>query len=252
MLQVSNVQMSFGDNRVLRGVSFDLQSGEFVGMIGPSGGGKSVLLKLLSRVMPADGGEITFQGQPIAKSAARIGFLFQEGALFDSMSVLENVAFPLSVGAGALPFAERSERAYEMLTQVGLGEARHKYPGQLSGGMRRRVGIARALVGEPNLLLLDDPTGGLDPVAASIIVELIQRLHQQYRPTVLLVSHDLRRLLPNVDRVLGLFHGEIELDCTPRELLSQASPEVLDFVRTRFDFNIFTSARNTPTNDARP
>ena len=236
MLRVTEIFKSFGEHPILNGVSFELVKGSITGLVGPSGGGKSVLLKILGAVLPPDAGRVEFLGVGKA-SAARTGFLFQEGALFDSMTVLENVAFPLA--ALGEDFESRSEKAYRILSEVGLGEAFAKYPGQLSGGMRRRVGLARALVANPEIVLLDDPTGGLDPVAASIIMNLIKRLHELYRPTVVLVSHDLRRLLPNVQRVLCLFDGAIVTDCEPENLIRLAPEQVVSFLRTRFDFSTF-------------
>lgn len=244
---LKGVGRAFGSNTVLRDVSFHLQPGEFVGLVGPSGGGKSVLLKILGKVTPPSWGVIEYRGDGEADSDLSVGFLFQEGALFDSMSVIDNVAFPLTHG-GATRDGNSSarcsritayERAFEILREVGLAKAYQKLPGQLSGGMRRRVGIARALVNRPDLVLLDDPTGGLDPVAARVIIDLIQELHQHYRPTVVLVSHDIRRLLPSVERVLGLFDGRIRCDVAPQALRAEAPTDVVAFLATRFDFDEF-------------
>jgi len=243
MIRVENLKKAFGTNLVLDSVSFDIEPGQIVGLVGPSGGGKSVLIKIIAGVLEPDAGEVVSKDGELFLT----GFLFQEGALFDSMSVLENVAFPLS-----LERAKKSENtdfstnltdkaaldiAYDMLGEVGLSHAYAKYPGQLSGGMRRRVALARALVAKPELLLLDDPTGGLDPVAASVIIELIKKFHSSYSPTVLIVSHDLRRLLPNVERVLGLFDGKIQCDEVPANLANKVSPEILHFLETRFNFS---------------
>ena len=240
MLTVENVSKSFGRTSVIRNVSFTLTPGEIIGLVGPSGAGKSVLLKLIGKVIEPDFGTITHTPQNQDFVQQSVGFLFQEGALFDSLSVIDNVAFPLHSCAtkhGKMSYAEVMERAYAILSEVGLSEAYQKMPGQLSGGMRRRVGIARALVSHPDLVLLDDPTGGLDPVAASVIMNLIRSLHETYKPTVLLVSHDLRRLLPNVDRVLALFDGGIVCDESPEELPTRCSSRVLKFLSTRYDFS---------------
>lgn len=240
MIEVRSIQKSFGKLPVLRGVSFTLNDGELVGLVGPSGAGKSVLLKLLGNVLEPDAGSIEYRTPNGDGSTHRVGFLFQEGALFDSMTVLENVAFPLfstETAHGEMSYSEVMERAHAMLCEVGLGAAYKKLPGQLSGGMRRRVGIARALVSHPDLVLLDDPTGGLDPVAARVTMNLILSLHAQYRPTVVLVSHDIRRLLPSVERVLALFEGKLQCD-EPSGLLVERAPErVLHFLSTRYDFN---------------
>lgn len=263
MLVVKSLQKSFGEHAVLRGVSFALEKGELVGLVGPSGGGKSVLLKILGGVLAPDGGQIRFEpnGELLDdKLATRgevrdgvepgdfsVGFLFQEGALFDSMTVLENVLFPLQIEpdnrgvtkSGRVPDGVAREMAYDILEEVGLGAHVGKLPGQLSGGMRRRAALARALVNRPDLVLLDDPTGGLDPVAASVIVNLIKRLHTLYQPTMILVSHDIRRLLPSVTRVLALFEGAIVTDAAPHDLTQVGSEKVLRFLSTRFDFSAF-------------
>lgn len=247
MIEVDGVWKYFGDRAVLRDITFGLEEGELVGLVGPSGGGKSVLLKILGQVIQSERGEIHCRKNQEDVSI-HVGFSFQEGALFDSMTVLENVAFPLRnqrdtafLGASE-DFAEccaRDEaltRAYEILKEVGLEDAWHKMPGQISGGMRRRVGIARALVSRPQLVLLDDPTGGLDPVAASVIMELIRELHAHYAPTVILASHDIRRLLPAVSRVISLFDGKIIGDDRTDQLKERASARVMEFLKTRYDF----------------
>ena len=233
MIEVQDIRVSFGPVSVLKGVSIALEEGQVVGLVGPSGSGKSVLLKVLGNVIQPDSGRIVSS----AGERPTVGFLFQEGALFDSMSVIENVAFPLLTNdESEISREECFNRAYESLSRVGLKAAIHKHPGQLSGGMRRRVGIARALVAKPEVVLLDDPTGGLDPVAASVIIQLILSLHKEYSPTVVLVSHDIRRLLPSVERVIALFEGEIVSDTAPGDLLELAPERVVAFLRTRFDF----------------
>ena len=240
MWSIKGVSKSFGDHQVLHDLDVEIPNGEIVGLVGPSGGGKSVLLKILGGVLSPDQGSIGANG----RIDYRVGFLFQESALFDSMSVLENVAFPLldcDHFNGAHKKHTRTEaydRAYATLVKVGLGQAYKKFPGQLSGGMRRRAGIARAIVNEPELLLLDDPTGGLDPVAASVIIDLIKKtVYKLADTTVVLVSHDIRRLLPNVHRVLGLFDGTIRCNCLPQELLTKAPEDIVRFLATRYDFS---------------
>jgi phospholipid/cholesterol/gamma-HCH transport system ATP-binding protein len=235
LLLVKNIQRAFGTHRVLCGVSFELQSGELCGLIGPSGGGKSVLLKIIAGVTGADYGEVSHAPQ------AKISLMFQEGALFDSLSVFDNVAFPLVQGkvpAANLSAAVRErvrEQVSDILAHVGLSKASAKMPGQLSGGMRRRVALARALVNRPELLLLDDPTSGLDPVASSIIMKLIKDLHEEYRPTCLMVSQDLRRLLPIVHRILGLFEGKIVFNGDLAALAGQSDAALRHFVACRYE-----------------
>lgn len=244
MISVNDIAVAFGANQVLRGVNFKLAAGELVGLVGPSGGGKSVLLKILGDVLQADHGSVvTSVDAGETPQAPGVGFLFQEGALFDSMSVLDNVAYPLiSADRRSADHCSREtaySRAFDILAEVGLAKAAAKFPGQLSGGMRRRVALARALVARPGLVLLDDPTGGLDPVAATVIIELIKSLHEHYQPTVVIVSHDIRRLLPNVSRVLALFDGRIVCDQSPHKLSTAAPADVLHFLATRFDFPAF-------------
>ena len=236
-VQVNNLHRSFGSNHVLRGLSFELVAGDLVGLIGPSGGGKSVLLKALAGIETIDGGTVT-GAQPNS-----VSLMFQEGALFDSLNALDNVAFPLVQGrvpvVDLLPEErERTiETAYAVLCRVGLSAAHHKMPGQLSGGMRRRLSLARALVTRPQLLLLDDPTAGLDPVSAHVIMDLIAALHAEYLPTTIIVSHDLRRLLPMVKRTMALFDGQIVFDGALSQLRGASRPEVQRFVACRYDLD---------------
>lgn len=167
--------------------------------------------------------------------------MFQEGALFDSLTVLDNVAFPLVDGFVPVSSLARSQRqsvtekVEQILLRVGLEHAAHKMPAQLSGGMRRRVSLARALVDCPKLVLLDDPTCGLDPVASSVIMELIVQLHEELGATMLLVSHDLRRLLPIVSQLLVLQDGTIQFNGPPSELVEKASEPIKRFIACRYD-----------------
>lgn len=238
MLRVNDIYRSFGDRPVLQGVTFALKPASVNGLIGPSGGGKSVLLKIIAHTCKCEYGSVVFDK---GCSLADVGLMFQEGALFDSMSVYDNIAFPLvggKVPTNSLRKELREsvcEKVSEILARVGLTKAAYKMPGQLSGGMRRRVSLARALVGRPRILLLDDPTSGLDPVASSVIMDLIIELHREYQPTTVLVSHDLRRLLPCVERILGLFDGTIAFDGTMTELATAAPAFVRSFVSCRFE-----------------
>lgn len=238
MLTVSDIHHSFGSRQVLEGVSFELPDTALTGLIGPSGGGKSVLLKIIGKVLQADRGCVAHEGV----CSESLSLMFQEGALFDSLSVFDNVAFPLVAGrvpTYTLSKARQEEvraAVSEVLSHVGLSKAAHKVPAQLSGGMRRRVALARALVARPKLLLLDDPTAGLDPVASSVIMDLIVDLYQEYKPTTIIVSHDLRRLLPIVDRVLALFDGRICFDGSVSELEAFRHSLIHRFVTSRYDF----------------
>lgn len=241
MLKANSLYKSFGNNSVLEGLSFEIADGSIAGLIGPSGGGKSVLMKILSGIYEIDSGEVS-------NSYRSTSLMFQEGALFDSMTVFDNVAFPLVNGKVPVSSLDRktreevTEKVGYILTRVGLDHAATKMPGQLSGGMRRRASLARALVNKPELVLLDDPTSGLDPVASSVIMQLIVELHDEYNPTMLLISHDLRRLLRVVDPIYCLFNGEIVFTGNLAELEKLDNKEVLDFVTCRFDFNEIQAA----------
>jgi phospholipid/cholesterol/gamma-HCH transport system ATP-binding protein len=241
VLRIKGLSRAFGEKRVLCGVDLDVPTSQLVGVIGPSGGGKSTLLKILASTCRADSGSVLFSSEA---SAHDIALMFQEGALFDSLSVYDNVAFPLVRGrvpTTLLPKSERAsvcEKVSEILARVGLTKAANKMPAQLSGGMRRRVSLARALVCRPAYLLLDDPTSGLDPVASSVIMDLIVELHSEYRPTTLIVSHDLRRLLPVVEQVVALFHGAVAFQGTLSELRANPDPQIRGFVSCRFDMEV--------------
>ncbi|MDD2942441.1 MAG: ATP-binding cassette domain-containing protein [bacterium] len=245
VIVAENISMSFNGRPALNGVSLVLKPEEVIGLIGPSGGGKSILLKILGGVIAPQSGSLGYfvENKPRSYHDMSVGFLFQEGALFDSKSVIENVAFPMLEAAsgnfGLVSEVSREDaysRALLMLDEVGLRAAAEKHPGQLSGGMRRRVALARALVANPDLLLLDEPTGGLDPVASSVILELIAELHRLHKPTIVIVSHDLRRLIPRVERVIGLFDGEVVCDTEPSSMLDVCSGRVLSFVSSRYEF----------------
>ncbi len=242
MLRVEEIYKSFGLVQVLCGVSFELSPGSISGLIGPSGAGKSVLLKIIGGVSQPDRGRVILGADvDTAGESSEIGLMFQEGALFDSLNVVDNVAFPLVRGRVPISLLPRAlkievyERVCEILERVGLYPARDKMPGQLSGGMRRRVALARALVAKPSLVLLDDPTCGLDPVASSVIMNLILELHREYNPTMLIVSHDLRRLLPVVENIFVLERGTMRFSGSLSQLARISDIFLRSFVQSRFD-----------------
>lgn len=249
MLKVTSISRAFGEKEVLCDVSFSLKPASINGLIGPSGGGKSILFKIIANTCRADRGWVTF---PQDATHRDVGLMFQEGALFDSLSVYDNVAFPLvggKVPTTGLPRELRQEvceKVSYILARVGLTSAAYKMPGQLSGGMRRRVSLARSLVARPKILLLDDPTSGLDPVVSSVIMDLIVELHHEYKPTTFLVSHDLRRLLPVVERILGLFDGTIVFDGTLADLANSAPAFVRSFVSCRFELPASNATVDSP------
>lgn len=239
---VKKIELSFGEKRVLNGIDLVVNKSEKLGIVGPSNSGKSSFLKILAGIYEQSSGVLQFGNQ---EERPRTGFLFQEGGLFDGLTVLENVMFPLIEGKSGVATSsdadigtgEAEERSVEVLKRVGLSEAVYKLPSQLSGGMRKRVGIARALVSKPELLLLDDPTGGLDPVTATSIMQLISELEGDSHCTSITVSHDIRRLVPHVDRLVMFSGGGIEGDCLSKDLNSSTPRIMKEFLQTRYSFS---------------
>jgi phospholipid/cholesterol/gamma-HCH transport system ATP-binding protein len=244
MIRVENLCKSFGRQEVLRGVSFEVQSGEFVALIGGSGGGKSVLLKLLVRLLEPDHGRIWVAGKDTAALShrelealrSRIGFVFQGGALFDSMTVYDNVAFPLREKTR---LGEKDIRSKVMteLELVGLRDAEFKFPAQLSGGMMKRVALARALVRDPEIVLFDEPTTGLDPVVSRAILDLFGSVHRRLQLTGILVSHEIPRIFEIVQKVAMLHEGRIIAVEAPDRLWASPDPVVQQFVDEKFPAN---------------
>lgn len=246
IVSLRNLGVRFNGHDVLERVSLTIRKGEFVGLIGPSGVGKSTLLKAIASIVPVTSGELRLSND------LKLSLMFQEGALFDSFSVFDNVCFPLvrgKVPASLLRGEIRDEvsgHVTRILDRVGLVWAANKMPNELSGGMRRRVSLARALVTSPHLALLDDPTSGLDPVASSIIMDLILELQQEFGSTIVVASHDLRRLLPRSTRLVCLWSGEVAFDGTVDNLFNaegftdqeRGAPDlkVQHFVQCRYEW----------------
>lgn len=238
-LSISQIKKSFGQKPVLTGATLEVEGPSIIGLIGPSGGGKSILLKIIGSVVRADSGVVKISDG----KACSVSLMFQEGALFDSLNVFDNIAFPLvngKVPAVNLPSHIRDEvkdKVSEILSRVGLLKAASKMPAQLSGGMRRRVSLARALVTRPKLVLLDDPTCGLDPVASNVIMNLIVELHKEYLPTTIMVSQDLRRLFPVVEKIFALFDGKITFNGTLDQLKNSDDTRLRTFASCRYDLD---------------
>lgn len=239
-IRVTDLYKQIGEQRVLRGVTLVIPRGSGVAIIGGSGTGKSVLLKLLMGLIPATGGSIVVDGTEITGLSERqlgphrrkIGLLFQDGALFDSLSVEENVAFPL-VEAGWKDKKKIAEKVLETLESVDLGEALHKLPSDLSGGMRKRAALARAIVTGPQGVLYDEPTSGLDPVVADSIDHLIRRTQRLRGITSVVVTHDMKSLPVVSDRVIFLREGVVYFSGTPAALMESADPVIRQFVEGR-------------------
>ena len=242
MIQVRQLCKSFGTQAVLKGVSLQIEKGERVVIIGRSGGGKSVLLKLMIGLMQPDSGEVMIDGQNIVPMSERqllevrhrFGMLFQASALFDSMSVADNVAFALRRERKWTP-REIERKVNEALAVVDLEGTQHKKPAALSGGMRKRVGLARAIVYEPEILLYDEPTTGLDPIAADSIDQLIVRISERLSVTSIAVTHDMRSAGRIGKRIVLLHDGRIHAAGTPDEIFKSADPVVNRFVNGTSD-----------------
>src|SRR5437868_12547813 len=213
---VKDLRKTFGDQKVLNGISLRVACGETVAVLGRSGTGKSVLLKLIVGLQAPDGGSIHVHGQEITRLEVnrlnevrkKIGFLFQEAALYDSLCVQDNVAFPLERHT-KMSAAERKQKARDLLANVGMDKDLEKLPSELSGGMQKRVGLARALALDPDVLLFDEPTAGLDPITAAEIGKLIVQLKEQRKMTAVVVTHDLRGAKTFADRLVLLHEGRV-------------------------------------------
>jgi phospholipid/cholesterol/gamma-HCH transport system ATP-binding protein len=244
-IEVRGLVKTIGWQRILRGLDMTVRKGETLVLIGPSGEGKSVLLKHLIGLMQPDAGQILVQGQDItvlrerelAKVRTKMGFLFQNAALFDSMTVAENVAFPLKE-AGIRDRDERRERVREALELVELDEHMDKMPISLSGGMRKRAGIARALVAKPSCILYDEPTAGLDPVVTDIIDHMILRMKQHLGITSIVVTHDMKSVFKIADRVAMLKQGVMRFCGTAEQLRNSPEQDLQDFIEGRSGFTV--------------
>src|SRR3954468_17513427 len=240
MISVRALVKRIGEQEILRGVDLEVGRGETLAIIGRSGGGKSVLLKHLIGLMQPDAGEIQIEGQDIigvkerARRAIRqkIGILFQGAALFDSMTVAENVAFPLRE-AGERNAKTIGDSVREMLDVVELEGQEDKMPVNLSGGMKKRVGLARAIIRRPKCVLYDEPTSGLDPVVSDSINKLIRRLQQRFGMTSIVVTHDMKSAFDVGNHIAYLHDGRIYFYGTPNELQATTDPILQDFMHGR-------------------
>ena len=223
IIEIKNLNKSFGkDNHVLKGLSFFVKKGENLVVLGKSGSGKSIAIKCLVGLMQADNGTINVFGKDITKLdetglneiRLRIGFLFQNGALYDSMSVRENLSFPLMRHSASLNLIEVDKAVIDILTSVGLKDAIDKMPSELSGGMKKRVGLARTLILKPEILLYDEPTTGLDTITSREISELILSIQQKYKTTSIIITHDMACAKQTADRIVILKDGIVNAEGT--------------------------------------
>ncbi len=238
VLEAVGLQRSFGTQQVLRGVDLEIEAGVVTVIIGGSGSGKSVLIKHLIGLMRPDAGEVRFHGRSLAEMGgqelirfrSRIGMLFQNGALFDSMSVYENVAFPLREHRRGIARSEERDRVRTALLELGLRDIEHKFPSELSGGMRKRVALARATILEPEIIFYDEPTTGLDPVMIKQVDDMIAETQQRLKVTSIVISHDMASTFRIAQRVAMLYEGRIIAEGTPSELLTIDDERVRRFI----------------------
>lgn len=233
VIEITNLMKSFGKQAVLKGVSLQLFNGENLVVLGKSGSGKSVLIKCIVRLLNADNGIINVLGEDVSKLGndglgklrQKVGFLFQSGALYDSMTVKQNLEFPLRRIRKNLSKKEMDEKIKEVLENVGLLDALNKMPSQLSGGMRKRISLARTIIVDPLIMLYDEPTTGLDPVTSDEISSLINDVQKKYKTSSIIITHDMECVRATADRVIMLQDGEVYLEGKLDEF--ENTPDVL-------------------------
>lgn len=240
ILKVKHLIKNFGANRVLKDINFEVNAGEIICIIGQSGHGKSVLMKNIMGLMRPDGGQIFFKGDVISSPATppskynevrhKFGLLFQGAALFDSMTIEENISFALKERTD---FSEEEikRRVEKSIAQVGLHNVLHLMPADLSGGMRSRVGLARAIVMEPEIMLYDEPTSALDPIMTDMVNDLILDLRERLNMTSMIITHDISSAYKIADRIVMIYQGNIVFNGTPGEIRSSRDPYVQKFIR---------------------
>jgi phospholipid/cholesterol/gamma-HCH transport system ATP-binding protein len=237
MIEIVDLRKSFHGQAVLNGINLRIEDKELLAIIGKSGGGKSVLLKHLIGLLKPDSGSISIDGKDITRVSRaeldrireKLGVLFQGGALFDSSTVYDNVAFPLREKT-KLREKEIRERVRQALHDVGLTDTEQKFPAEISGGMRKRVALARALITEPAIVLFDEPTTGLDPIMLNAIHDLIRTTHAKYKFTGVIVSHEIPEIFSVADRIAVLYEGRIVETGTSKDIKASENEVVKQFI----------------------
>ncbi len=239
MISVRNVHKRFGSQVVLDGVSLEVDPGKTTTIVGPSGAGKSVLMKLIMGILVPEQGEISVCGMDVIKARTesekneireKLGVLFQSAALLDSLTVYENIAFPLRLGRGMDRF-EVHEKVVTLMTSLSLTHYTDRFPQELSIGVRKRVGMARALAKEPEVLLFDEPNTGLDPFVGQEVYDLIKECQEKWGFTGVVISHELPEVFQVSDKVVMLLNGKIVMEGTPNDFLETEKPEVQQFLK---------------------
>lgn len=253
MIKIEDLHKSFNGVAVLKGVSLEVEQGELLALIGRSGYGKSVLLKHVAGLLRPDQGRVLVDDQDICRLRGtelirvrnRLGFLFQSGALFDSMTIFDNVAFPLREKT-KLSEQEIREKVMAELEQVGLLGSEEKYPSQISGGMVKRASLARALVEEPEIMLIDEPTTGLDPLTGQTILNLIDACHRRLQFSGIMVTHEVPKIFEIVNKVVMLHDGRVIFAGTPQEILSSEDERVQTFVAAGAEWSTHDASGHPP------
>jgi len=239
MIEIKNLHKSFGDNKVLQGVNLEIETGETIVIIGRSGCGKSVLIKHIVGLLYPDEGYVKVQGQRVDEMTMKeiytlrrkFGFLFQASALFDSMTVEENISLPLVESGNEYSRSELDKRVAEKLELVGMGGDQKLKPAELSGGMKKRVGLARALITDPDYIIYDEPTTGLDPIMSDSIDGLIKDLTDKLNVTSIVVTHDMYSVKNVANQVAMMHEGKIYFMGTPAELISSNDKIIKEFIQ---------------------
>lgn len=237
MIEVKNLKKSFGDKAILTGIDAVLETGKCNLIIGTSGSGKTVFTKCIVGLFQPDEGEVSYDGQNMVAMEEKdrkvlrqqIGMLFQGSALFDSMTVEQNVMFPLDMFS-SLNYSERKKRVDEVLDRVNLKEAHKKYPAEISGGMKKRVGIARAIVLNPKYLFCDEPNSGLDPQTSLLIDKLIKEITREYNITTVVVTHDMNSVMEIGDHIIYLYQGHKEWEGNNKEIIFNKNEKLNSFI----------------------
>ena len=238
-IDIENLTIGFGNQEVLKNISLKLYNGENLVVLGKSGSGKSVLIKCIVRLLEPEDGTIEVLGSKVgslnmkelAELRKKIGFLFQSGALYDSMTVRENLEFPLRRIKKNLTEKEVKEKVDEVLENVGLADALNKMPSQLSGGMRKRISLARTIVVDPLIMLYDEPTTGLDPATSDEISVLINDVQKKYKTSSLIITHDIECVRNTADRIIMLHEGEVYMEGNIEKFEKSSDPLVRSFFK---------------------